>query len=209
MSKEYKDEEGEFLVKLSRTAIEKYLEKRQVIPSPENTPEKLKEKSGVFVTLEKISGGTKNLRGCIGHPYPDSPLVSATIDSAISSATSDPRFSPVRMPEMDEISVTVTVLTPPKLIEVKSPKEYFEKIVIGQDGLIVERGNYARGLLLPQVPVDLNWDKEEFLAHTCMKAGLPPDAWLVEGTKIYSFQSVIFEEETPRGKIERRELLKC
>ena len=208
MSKEYKDEEGEFLVKLSRTAIEKYLEKGQVIPSPENTPEKLKEKSGVFVTLEKISGGTKNLRGCIGHPYPDSPLVSATINSAISSATSDPRFSPVRMPEMDEISVTVTVLTPPKLIEVKSPKEYLEKIVIGQDGLIVERGNYARGLLLPQVPVDLNWDKEEFLAHTCMKAGLSPDAWLVEGTKIYSFQSVIFEEETPRGKIERRELLK-
>ncbi|MFX0163377.1 MAG: TIGR00296 family protein [Candidatus Hodarchaeota archaeon] len=209
MSKEYKDEEGEFLVKLARTSIETYLEKEKIIPPPENTPEKLKEKSGVFVTLQKISGETKNLRGCIGHPYPDSPLVSATIDSAISSATRDPRFPPVKMPEMDEISITVTILTPPKLIEVKTPKEYFEKVVIGRDGLIVERGNYARGLLLPQVPVDFDWDKEEFLANTCMKAGLPPDAWLVDGTKIYSFQSIIFEEETPKGKIERRELLKC
>ena len=159
MSKGYSDEEGEFLVKLARTAIDTYLEKEQIIFPPENTPEKLKEKSGIFVTLEKISRETKNLRGCIGHPYPDSPLVVATIDSAISSATRDPRFPPVKMSEMDEISITVTILTPPKLIEVKSPKEYFEKIVIGQDGLIVERGNYARGLLLPQVPVDFNWDK--------------------------------------------------
>ena len=207
MSKEYNDEEGGFLVKIARTAIETYLEKEQIISPPENTPEKLKEKSGVFVTLSKISGETKNLRGCIGHPYPDSPLVIATIDSAISSATRDPRFPSVKISEMDEISITVTILTPPKLIEVKSPKECFEKIVIGQDGLIVERGNYARGLLLPQVPVDFNWDKTEFLSHTCMKAGLPPDAWLAEGTKIYSFQSVIFEEEKPRGKIERRELI--
>ncbi len=204
---DYEDEEGEFLVKLARTAIETYLEKEQIIPPPENTPEKLKERSGVFVTLQKISGGTKNLRGCIGHPYPDSLLVSATIDSAISSATRDPRFPPVKLSEMDEIHISVTILTPPKLIEVKSPKEYFEKIVIGRDGLIVERGNYARGLLLPQVPVDFNWDEEEFLAHSCIKAGLSPDAWVVDGTRIYSFQSVIFEEETPGGKIERRELI--
>lgn len=87
----------------------------------------------------------------------------------------------------------VSVLTPPELIVTDKPLEYLEKINLGLDGLIIERGIF-RGLLLPQVPVEWGWDKEEFLANTCLKAGMSPDCWLQEGVKIYSFQSQIFNE---------------
>jgi len=73
---------------------------------------------------------------------------------------------------------------------------------VGREGLIGERGLY-RGLLLPQVPVEFGWDEEEFLSQCCIKAGLPPDYWLVEGTKIYKFQAIVFEEKSPRGPVER------
>jgi hypothetical protein len=97
------------------------------------------------------------------------------------------------------------VLTPPQLIEVKKPTEYAAKIKVGKDGLIVERGMF-KGLLLPQVPVEWKWDEEEFLCQCCIKAGLPPDNWLLEGTKIYKFQAIIFEEEKPRGEVKRKTL---
>jgi hypothetical protein len=97
------------------------------------------------------------------------------------------------------------VLTPPQIIEVKTSKDYPSKIKIGSDGLIVERG-WSKGLLLPQVPVEWHWNEEEFLSNCCIKAGLPPDCWVIEGTKIYSFQAIIFEEESPKGKVKRKEL---
>ncbi|MBU4502657.1 MAG: TIGR00296 family protein, partial [Nanoarchaeota archaeon] len=78
-------------------------------------------------------------------------------------------------------------------------------IKIGRDGLIAEAGFY-RGLLLPQVPVEQEWDKETFLSHTCMKAGLMPDAWLDKRTKIYKFQAQVFSEASPNGEIKEREL---
>jgi len=99
------------------------------------------------------------------------------------------------------------VLTPPEPVEVENPKEYCSKIKVGRDGLIVER-SYCKGLLLPQVPVEWKWDEEAFLCQCCMKAGLPPDSWLLKGTKIYKFQAIIFEEVSPKGKIERKEIEK-
>ncbi len=107
---------------------------------------------------------------------------------------------------MDNITIEISILTPPKLIEVSTPNEYFEKIVIGRDGLIAERG-MRRGLLLPQVPIDhdRNWDVETFLNHTCSKAWLPSDAWEdIKGTKIFSFQAIVFEEKSPRGEVVRK-----
>lgn len=163
------------------------------------------QKCGVFVTLNHAEAGAKELRGCIGYPEPILPLVEATLDSAVNSATHDPRFPSVTLKELDKIVVEVSVLTPPQLIEVKDPKDYPRKIAIGKDGLIVERGWY-KGLLLPQVPIEWHWDEEEFLSNCCMKAGLPPDCWVVEGTKIYSFQAIIFEEESPKGKVKLKEL---
>ena len=93
---------------------------------------------------------------------------------------------------MKLIQVEVSVLTKPVLMSVQKPIDYL-KNKLGEDGLIVEMGVY-RGLLLPQVPVEWKWDTEEFLANTCMKAGLSPDCWLQDGVKIYSFQSQIFNE---------------
>jgi len=195
-------EEGTYLVRLARHAITDYLEFRRPIPVPRDVEEKLLRKCGVFVTLNTIRRGTEELRGCIGYPTPELPLVEATIDAAISSATRDPRFPPVEKDELDRITVEVSVLTSPSLIRVKDPKEYPREVEIGRDGLIVEQG-WFKGLLLPQVPVDWGWDCEEFLGHCCMKAGLPPEAWVLPETKIYKFQALIFKEKTPKGEVEQ------
>ncbi|MDO5837070.1 MAG: TIGR00296 family protein [Methanobacterium sp.] len=183
------EEEGDFLVKLARKSIQKYLQEGKIISVPLDVNPILMEERGAFVTLHRKG----DLRGCIGYPEPVKPLARAVAEVAVSAATQDPRFPPVTLAELDEIQVEVSVLTKPELIEIKKPSQYLEKIELGRDGLIIEMGIY-RGLLLPQVPVEWNWDIEEFLANTCMKAGLSPDCWLQEGVKIYSFQSQIFEE---------------
>jgi uncharacterized protein (TIGR00296 family) len=207
-------EDGIFAVKLAREAVETFIERQQKIDPPVSYPETFQEKSGVFVTLKTISKekGTikKELRGCIGFPYPTFPLIEAIIQSAISSATEDSRFhppfgpGPVIKEELDKIAFEVSILTPPKLLEVKDPEEYLTKITIGQDGLIVQRGSF-RGLLLPQVPVEWKWDVKEYLEHTCNKAYLPTDCWKKSDTKIYIFQAIIFEEVEPSGDIRRKE----
>ena len=194
------NDEGAFLVKLARRAVEEHLKDGRIISPPDETPPKLLERRGVFVTLNKIREGIKELRGCIGFPYPTHPLARAVVEAAIDAATRDPRFHPVAKEELSQILFEVSILTLPQLIEVENPREYPSKIKIGRDGLIVERG-YYRGLLLPQVPVEWNWDEEEFLCQCCMKAGLTPDCWLLEGTKIYRFSSIIAEELEPRGRV--------
>ena len=198
-------EEGRLLVKLARKAVEEYLKNRKRIRPPENIPEKLMQPRGVFVTINSVEGEEKELRGCIGLPYPTTPLAEAVIESAISSATQDPRFHPLSLKELDSVVFEVSVLTPPQLVEVENPSEYPSKIKVGVDGLIIERGFY-RGLLLPQVPVEWGWSEEEFLCQCCLKAGLPPDCWLMKGTKVYKFQAIIFEEETPKGEVRRKTL---
>lgn len=198
-------EEGRLLVKLARKAVEEYLKNRKRIRPPENIPEKLMQPRGVFVTINSVEGEEKELRGCIGLPYPTTPLAEAVIESAISSATQDPRFYPLSLEELDSVVFEVSILTPPQLVEVENPSEYPSKIKVGVDGLIIERGFY-RGLLLPQVPVEWGWGEEEFLCQCCLKAGLPPDCWLMKGTKVYKFQAIIFEEETPKGEVRRKTL---
>jgi uncharacterized protein (TIGR00296 family) len=197
--------EGEFLVKLARKAVEEFLKNGRYINVPENISEKLLQPCGVFVTINTIRNGEKELRGCIGYPYPITPLAQAVIESAISSATQDPRFYPLSLSELGKVVFEISILTPPQLVEAAKPKEYPEKIKVGRDGLIVERGIY-KGLLLPQVPVEWEWDEEEFLCQCCLKAGLPPDSWLLKGTKIYKFQAIIFEEEKPNGEVKYKSL---
>jgi hypothetical protein len=198
-------EEGTFLVGLARKAVEHYLNTRKCIDVPENLSEKFQQPCGAFVTINNMAEGEKELRGCIGFPYPTMPLVQAVIDSAINAATRDPRFPPLSLNELESVVFEVSVLTPPKLIEVKNPREYCTKITVGEDGLIVERGIY-KGLLLPQVPVEWGWDAQEFLCQCCSKAGLLEDYWLRQGTKIHKFQAMIFEEEKPRGRITQKAL---
>jgi len=198
-------DEGKFLVELARNTVTEYLKTRKRFTAPQSTPKKLFEQCGVFVTLNTVQHGEKQLRGCIGYPYPTLPLVEAVIESAIDAATQDPRFYPLSLNELDNVVFEVSVLTPPELITVQKPDEYVTKVKIGEDGLIVEKGLY-KGLLLPQVPVEWKWDEEEFLCQCCVKAGLPLDSWLTKGTKIYKFQAIIFEEETPHGKIKQLHL---
>ena len=207
MSFELNSDEGKFLVELARNSVKEYLKTGKHIPPPENTPKKMLKECGVFVTINKLAHGEKQLRGCIGYPYPIAPLVEAVIDSAINAATQDPRFPSLSNKELEEVVFEVSVLTPPELIETNNPKEYISKFKVGEHGLIVERGGF-KGLLLPQVPVEWNWCEEEFLCQCCMKAGLPPDTWLEKGTKIYRFKGIIFEEESPQGVVKRKELNK-
>ncbi|MEM2341660.1 MAG: TIGR00296 family protein [Candidatus Bathyarchaeia archaeon] len=197
------DEEGAFIVRLARRAVEENLKSGIIISPPKDVSSNLLKKRGVFVTINSLIDGEKSLRGCIGFPYPIYPLVNAVIEAAIESATRDPRFPPMTLRELDNVVFEVSVLTEPELIKVNSATEYPSKIKIGEDGLIVERGFY-RGLLLPQVPIEWNWDEEEFLCQCCLKAGLPLDCWLLKGTKIYKFQCIIFEETGPKGPIVRK-----
>lgn len=182
-------EDGKVLVKLARKAIVSYLTDKKIIEIPKNSNPQLMEYMGVFVTLNR----EKQLRGCIGYPEAVMPLLEAVIDAAICAATRDPRFNPVTSVELDKLDVEVSVLSKPVLIDVKNPKEYIEKIKIGQDGLIIEKGPY-RGLLLPQVAIEWGWDEEELLSNTCMKAGLPSNCWQSPDIKIYKFSSQIFKE---------------
>ncbi len=202
---ELNEEEGKFLVKLARRAVKEYLETKKVTETTRIVPEKLLQPCGVFVTINSIENGEKELRGCIGYPYPTDPLVEAVIQSAISAATQDPRFNPLTKDELDKVVFEVSVLTPPQVLEVKRPQDYPSKIRIGEDGLIIEKGMF-KGLLLPQVPVEWNWGQEEFLCQCCIKAGLPPDNWLLPSTRIQKFQAIIFEEEAPNGRVKRKAL---
>lgn len=186
-------EEGALAVKTARKVIEGLIRNYE---APEvELPEKFNELSGVFVTLKK----SHDLRGCIGYPYPDTQLKKALVDAAIQAATKDPRFPKVRKDELDKINVEVTILSEPELLRVK-PLDRPKNIVIGRDGLIIEYGLY-RGLLLPQVPLEWGWNATEYLENACMKAGLYPDAWVDDMTKVYTFTGQIFEETSPNGEI--------
>ena len=193
------EQEGEIAVKLARKAIEECLGNGKKI-KPEDLPYVFREKRGVFVTLNRKTE-KKELRGCIGRPYPLMKLGDAIITSAINAALEDPRFDPVKKEEIDSIVIEVTVLTVPELIK-EIPQKIPEKIVIGKHGLIVTTVR-SQGLLLPQVAVEHHFDAVEFLCQTSMKAGLMPDAWLT-GAQVYSFEGQIFEELRPGGEIREK-----
>jgi hypothetical protein len=202
---ELSDAEGKFLIKLARNTAKTYLETGKTPKPPSDTPKKLFENCGVFVTINLVRGKRKDLRGCIGYPYPTSPLVNAVIDNAINAATQDPRFEPLDKTELDRVVFEVSVLTPPEPVTVDKPEEYVKQIKVGEHGLIVEKA-FCKGLLLPQVPVEWGWCEEEFLCQCCIKAGLPPDSWLTKGAKISRFSAIVFEEEAPNGEVKRKSL---
>jgi len=193
-------EEGINAVNLARSIVEQYV-KNCTTPTSE-LKGIFSEKQGVFTTLHTYPG--HDLRGCIGIPLPIMSLKEAIIESA-KSATRDPRFPPLEENETNNIIIEVTILTKPELINVDRPQDYLSNIEIGRDGLIVEQGFY-KGLLLPQVPIEQGWEKEEFLSHTCIKAGLLPDAWVDKNTKIFKFSGQIFTEIEPKGKIREKNL---
>jgi uncharacterized protein (TIGR00296 family) len=185
-------DEGTIAVRLARSAIKAHLTGEVVEPG--DLPEVFGEKRGVFVTLHKNG----DLRGCIGYPEPIMQLKDAILDSAVSAAVRDPRFPPVGYEEMEEIVMEVTILTPPVKIDAL-PSDMPKHVEVGRHGLIVRKDVY-QGLLLPQVATEWGFDAEEFLSQTCVKAGLPPDAWLT-GAAVYSFEGQIFTELEPDGDV--------
>ncbi|MCL7415385.1 MAG: TIGR00296 family protein [ANME-2 cluster archaeon] len=184
-------EEGKIALDMARRAITEYLANGGTIKA-DDLPAVFYANRGVFVTLNRRSSTGKELRGCIGRPYPVMPLGDAIIISAINAAMEDPRFDPVTPGELENIEIEVTVLTMPERLE-GMPRDLPGKIEVGRHGLIVQRGPYS-GLLLPQVAVEHGFDVEEFLGQTCMKAGLFPDAWLEADTEVFAFEGQIFHE---------------
>jgi len=192
------DDDGKILVKTARLIVTEYLKNRSKIKLDQSFESNFSFKSGVFVTLNTAGG----LRGCVGFPLPDKKLYNALSEAVIAAATEDPRFPPVNVDELDQITFEVTVLTPPEVIHISDTMEYPSKIKVGRDGLIVKHG-FNSGLLLPQVSVEYGWTEEEFLSHTCEKAGLPENCWKDKETQIQKFEGIVFKEETPNGKVVR------
>lgn len=174
--------EQKALLNIARDTLDEYTTKGTV-PKIQVKEGRLLEKGGAFVTLTKKG----ELRGCIGYIVPVEQLYKAVSEMAIAASNKDPRFPPVSKDELKDIHIEISVLSPLKLIN------NTEEIEVGRHGLYITRGNYA-GLLLPQVAVEQGWNREEFLKHTCRKAGLPVNAWKEKGTNIYTFTAQIFSE---------------
>lgn len=147
---------------------------------------------GAFVTLLRHGA----LRGCIGHVANDRPLGEVVREVAVAAALDDPRFPPVSQDELPGLTIEVSVLTQP--VPLASTGMDAPRIEVGRDGLIVRRGPHI-GLLLPQVATEYHWGPEAFLAATCRKAGLPPEAWREPDTELLAFQADVFGEAGEGG----------
>ncbi len=179
----YTVEQRKLLLQFARQTIKNALSRDFAPALPVVTDPELQLLRGAFVTL--LHDG-RQLRGCIGIIEAIAPLVETIAHAATSAALQDPRFPPVTAAELPELTIEISVLSPLQPI---NPDD----VVVGTHGLVVEQ--YARrGLLLPQVPEEWGWDRIQFLEHTCMKAGLPPNAWR-EGAKLFSFTAEVFSEE--------------
>lgn len=196
-------ENGMLLVKIARRVITDHLDGKKLDLSTTDHSE-LRLPLGVFVTL--LEERNRELRGCIGNPFPRSSVLNETSHCAIEAATMDPRFSPITRDEfVRQTILEVTVLSPLEYLFVKSPLDLPLNLKVGRDGLLVE-GEGARGLLLPQIAVDEEFGEEEFLSECCLKAGLMPDAWVTGRIRVARFQGQIFSEEEPGGPVLERKL---
>ena len=170
------------LLALARgTAMRAAAGERGAAPGP--VPDGLGAPGAAFVTV-RVGG---ELRGCIGTSASRRPLWEVVDDMATAAATRDPRFPPITARDLDDLSVEISVLSPERVIHDAS------EIEIGRHGLEVRR-RMARGLLLPQVATEHRFDRERFLAETCRKAGLPPDAWRDPATEVWLFEADVFSE---------------
>ena len=181
MSNPLTSDEQKSCLWLARQALEHYFKTGGHLRSPIKAGT-LKEKRGAFVTLT-VDG---DLRGCIGYPLPVKPLDETIIEMAVAAASQDTRFNPLSPEEMGQLRLEISVLGLPE--PAASPME----VEVGRHGIIVSKG-FHRGLLLPQVPVEHGWDREAYLRHGCLKAGLSPDEWK-RGAKIEVFTAQVFSE---------------
>lgn len=170
------------LLRLARQTIKHHLKTGKTL-KVQIRDEALKIKRGVFVTLKR----NDELRGCVGYPLPHKALFETVIESAISAATQDFRFQSIEAEELDEIKIEISILTLPQVAKDIS------KIEVGKHGIIISKGPH-KGLLLPQVPVEWNWNLETYLNHGCLKAGLGKNEWK-KGARIEIFSAQVFSED--------------
>jgi AmmeMemoRadiSam system protein A len=174
---EFTPEERAVLLRLAHESILSALERREISLTPPSPH--LDEPRGAFTTIY-FHG---NLRGCVGYVFPVASLYRTVAETARAAAFEDTRFSPVSPQEAPELDVSLSILSPLRVI---TPEE----VEIGRHGLVVSHGG-RRGLLLPQVPIEHQWDRATFMEQTCRKAGLPLDAWR-QGATLEAFTAEVF-----------------
>ncbi|WP_305046223.1 AmmeMemoRadiSam system protein A [Geoalkalibacter sp.] len=183
MDKPLTDPEKTILLEAARRAITDYVRQGSFEPVPREE-KSLNRRNGCFVTIKKNG----QLRGCIGNFQSERPLFKEVAEMAVASATKDPRFYPMKEEDLTDFSLEISVLSPLKKIDA------IEEIEIGKHGIYLEKG-YYRGVLLPQVATEHGWDRLTFLKQTCIKAGLPTNAWQDDDAEIYIFSAQVFSED--------------
>ena len=176
-------EEKKTLLRIARKAINSYLQNETY--EKESLPEALSVPCGAFVTLKN----KEKLRGCIGLISAKHALHKTVAEMAVSAAARDTRFKPVSLNEMEEIDLEISVLSPLRTISDVAAIE------VGKHGLFIQRPPF-QGLLLPQVATENNWDREAFLNHACLKAGLSSQSWKDKETIIQIFSAEVFDEKS-------------
>jgi uncharacterized protein len=185
------DSEKQSLLEVARRALILAVERREsLLEFPAHAA--LQRPAGAFVTLRM----RRRLRGCIGQFASSDPLVQVVAYCAKAAALEDPRFDPVLPIELPHIDLEISVLSSPQQIAA-------EQIILGTHGVVISHG-WQRGVLLPQVAVELNLTLDRFLEETCLKAGLERDAWKDPGTRIQAFTAEIFGEAEFRAAFEAR-----
>ncbi|HBA72642.1 MAG: AMMECR1 domain-containing protein [Geobacteraceae bacterium GWC2_55_20] len=170
------------LLKIARDAVVEYVTCGNV-PVIETASAGLNLQSGCFVTIKQKG----QLRGCIGNFISDQPLYKLVQEMAVSAATRDPRFYPMKSHDLNDFEIDISVLSPLERIS------SVDQIHVGTHGIYIVKGSY-RGVLLPQVATEYGWNRDQFLRHTCIKAGLPEDAWSGD-CDIYIFSALVFGEK--------------
>jgi AmmeMemoRadiSam system protein A len=177
------DKEKNELLALARKSVEYMVQVNEPYAADASADEVLNQERGAFTTLKEAG----RLRGCIGYTSPVKPLYMTVRDTATLAALRDPRFQPVSAAELPRLEYEISVLSPlRRVVDI-------EQIKVGEHGLIMKNGA-SEGLLLPQVPVEQNWDRQTFLEQTCVKAGMGSSCWKDEDTDIFMFTAVVFGE---------------
>jgi AmmeMemoRadiSam system protein A len=180
---EFTPDERALLLKVAHDSILSALDHRELSLTPPS--QHLAEPWGAFTTIYLRA----HLRGCVGYVFPVVSLYRTVAETARTAAFEDSRFSPVTLPEASELEVSLSILSPLKTIKP-------EEIEIGVHGLVIAHAG-RRGLLLPQVPVEHQWDRVTFIEQTCRKAGLPQDAW-EKGATLQAFTAEVFGDRDLR-----------
>jgi AmmeMemoRadiSam system protein A len=180
---ELSDDEKKILLKAARESIRREFEDVKKTQVNYTAYPKLKTELGAFVTL-KINN---DLRGCIGYIVGQKPLYETVVEAAQQAAFGDPRFMPLSKEEFDKIHIEISVLS------TFDPVNSYDEIEVGKHGLLLDEG--GRGLLLPQVATEQNYNRGEFLTALCHKAGLYGDYWKERMLNIKVFTALVFEEE--------------